>query len=158
MIWQIMNNDTNKVLILLVEDSRTDAELCLREMKKSVFADNLVWVKDGEEALNFIFCTGPFFNRSVMNVPSLILLDLRLPKVDGIEVLRRIRSDERTKSIPVVVMTSSKEDRDKAESRILGVHTYINKPVKYDEFFRTVSDLGIFWQLEKQRRHKEVDD
>jgi len=142
-----MDDMMKEVEILLVEDNPTDAELAMRALKKQNFANNLVWVKDGAEALDFIFATGVYSQRSVTNGPKVILLDLRLPKVDGMEVLRRVKSDERTRTIPVVVLTSSKEDRDVAESYQLGVNSYISKPVEFDEFAKTVAELGMYWLL-----------
>ncbi|MBU1214696.1 MAG: response regulator [Gammaproteobacteria bacterium] len=142
-----MDDNVKEVEILLVEDNPTDAELCIRALKKSNLANKLVWVKDGAEALDFIFATGAYTERHVENGPKVILLDLRLPKVDGMEVLRRVKEDERTRTIPVVVLTSSKEDRDVAESYKLGVNSYISKPVEFDEFARTVSELGLYWLL-----------
>ncbi|MBU6995075.1 MAG: response regulator [Ferrovum myxofaciens] len=136
-----------EVEILLVEDNPTDAELIIRALKKSNLANKLVWVKDGAEALDFLFATGSYSGRQVTNSPKVILLDLRLPKVDGMGVLRRVKNDERTKSIPVVVLTSSKEDRDVAESYQLGVNSYISKPVEFDEFAKMVSELGLYWLL-----------
>ncbi len=142
-----MDDAVKEVEILLVEDNPSDAELCIRALKKSNLANKLVWVKDGAEALEFVFGTGAYSGRQVANGPKVILLDLRLPKVDGMEVLRRVKTDERTKTIPVVVLTSSKEDRDVAESYKLGVNSYISKPVEFDEFAKTVSELGLYWLL-----------
>lgn len=142
-----MDDLMKQVEILLVEDNPTDAELAMRALKKSNLANKLVWVKDGAEALDFIFCTGSYQAREMTAGPKVVLLDLRLPKVDGMEVLRRIKNDERTKTIPVVVLTSSKEDRDVAESYRLGVNSYISKPVEFDEFAKVVSDLGLYWLL-----------
>lgn len=142
-----MDDLVKEVEILLVEDNPTDAELCIRALKKSGLANKLVWVKDGAEALDFIFSTGDYAGRSVVNIPKVILLDLRLPKVDGMEVLRRVKNDERTRTIPVVVLTSSREDRDIAESYQLGVNSYISKPVEFDQFAKTVSELGLYWLL-----------
>jgi CheY-like chemotaxis protein len=142
-----MDDTVQEVEILLVEDNPTDAELAMRALKKSNLANKLVWVKDGAEALDFIFAQGVYASRSVSNGPKVIMLDLRLPKVDGMEVLRRIKNDERTRTIPVVVLTSSKEDRDVAESYSLGVNSYISKPVEFDDFAKTVSELGMYWLL-----------
>jgi two-component system response regulator len=114
-----MTNKEKEVKILLVEDNSTDAELAIRALKKSILAGKLVWLKDGAEALEFIFATGAYSKRQVTNGPNVILLDLRLPKVDGMEVLRRVKGDERTKFIPVVVLTSSKKDRDQPMTKIL---------------------------------------
>jgi len=141
-------DDTVKVVeILLVEDNPADAELCIRALKKSNLANNLVWVKDGAEALDFIFATGAYSERGMGNVPKVILLDLRLPKVNGMDVLRQVKADKRTQAIPVVVLTSSKEDRDVAESYQLGVNSFISKPVEFDAFAKTVSELGLYWLL-----------
>jgi len=142
-----MNDVTKAVEILLVEDSPTDAELAIRALKKSHLVNRLVWVKDGAEALDFIFATGAYADREISDFPKVVLLDLRLPKVDGIEVLRRIKSDKRTSAIPIVVLTSSKEDRDVAESYDLGVNSYISKPVDFDEFAKTITDLGFYWLI-----------
>ena len=142
-----MDDTVKEVEILLVEDNPTDAELAIRALKKSGLANKLEWVKDGAEALDFIFATGSYSGRHITNGPKVILLDLRLPKVDGMEVLRRVKGDERTRTIPVVVLTSSKEDRDVAESYQLGVNSYISKPVEFDEFAKTVSELGLYWLL-----------
>ena len=142
-----MNDPMKEVEILLVEDNPTDAELAIRALKKSNLANKLVWVKDGAEALDFIFATGNYSERELINGPKVIMLDLRLPKVDGMEVLRRVKEDERTRVIPVVVLTSSKEDRDVVESYKLGVNSYISKPVEFDEFAKTVAELGLYWLL-----------
>ena len=133
--------------ILLVEDNATDAELCIRTLKRHKLADRLVWVKDGAEALDFVFGTGAYSTRSVDDKPRVILLDLRLPKVDGLEVLTKLKADDRTKTIPVVVVTSSKEDRDIAESYNHGVNSYISKPVVFEEFAETMARIGLYWLL-----------
>ena len=138
----------NEVEILLVEDNETDAELTIRALKKNNLANKLVWAKDGAEALDFIFATGKYSERDIeKGLPRLILLDLRMPKVDGLEVLQTIKADDRTKMIPVVVLTSSKEDRDIVESYELGVNSYVSKPVEFDEFTEAVSTLGLYWML-----------
>ncbi|MDO8988645.1 MAG: response regulator [Sideroxyarcus sp.] len=142
-----MMDTVKKIEILLVEDNPTDAELCIRALKKSNLANELVWVKDGAEALDFLFGTGAYAGRDLAATPKVVLLDLRLPKVDGMEVLRRIKEDERSRAIPVVVLTSSKEDRDIAESYQLGVNSFISKPVEFDAFAKTVSELGLYWLL-----------
>lgn len=138
---------TDDVEILLVEDNPTDAELAMIALKERNLANKLVWVKDGAEALDFLFAAGAYASRKVENSPKVVLLDLRMPKVDGLEVLRRVKADERTKHIPVVVLTSSKEDRDVAESYNLGVNSYIAKPVEFEEFAKVVSELGLYWLL-----------
>ena len=133
--------------ILLVEDNPTDAELTMRALKRKNLANQVVWVKDGAEALEFIFATGQFAHRDVEKFPKLILLDLRMPKVDGLEVLQKIKADDRTNKIPVVVLTSSQEDRDIVESYELGVNSYVSKPVEFEEFIDAVSTLGLYWML-----------
>jgi two-component system response regulator len=145
-----MMSRQSEVEILLVEDNSSDAELALRALKKHRLANNIVVVTDGEEALDFIFARGAFSNRSVTNGPKVILLDLKLPKVDGLEVLRAIKSDPRTQIIPVVVLTSSKQESDIVESYRLGVNSYIVKPVDFDKFVVAVRDLGMYWLLLNQ--------
>ena len=142
-----MNTVTDDVEILLVEDNRSDAELAIMALQERNLANKLVWVKDGAEALDFIFATGAYASRQVENRPKVVLLDLQLPKVNGFEVLRRLKADERTRRIPVVMLTSSKEDRDLASSYDLGVNSYISKPVDFDEFSKKVSELGFYWLL-----------
>ena len=139
--------DLNEVEILLVEDNPTDAELTMRALKKNNLTNKLVWVKDGAEALDFLFANGTYADRSQADLPKLVLLDLRMPKVDGLEVLQKIKADEKTKKIPVVVLTSSKEDEDIVESYELGVNSYVSKPVEFDEFTEAVSTLGLYWIL-----------
>jgi two-component system, response regulator len=141
----MMNVDD--VEILLVEDNPYDAELTLRALKKHNIANQIVHVKDGAEALDFIFATGAYSHRKIENVPRVVLLDLKLPKVDGIEVLRAMKSDDRTKQIPVVVLTSSAEDRDRVETYKLGVNSYIVKPVEFENFIKAVSEVGFYWLL-----------
>jgi two-component system response regulator len=133
----------NEVDILLVEDKPTDAELVLRSLKKITRSFHVV--RDGAEALEFIFATGKYSQRNIENVPSVILLDLKLPKVDGIEVLRRIKSDDRTKKIPVVALTSSSEDSDLRECYKLGINSYIVKPVDFEKFIQAVTELCNYW-------------
>lgn len=143
-------NTLNSVEILLVEDKPTDAELTIRALKKKHLTNKIHWVKDGAEALDYIFCTGAYSDREISIIPKLVLLDLKLPKVNGIEVLREIKSNERTKHIPVVVLTSSKEERDVIDSYKLGVNSYIVKPVEFDSFFKSVEELGLYWMLLNQ--------
>ena len=140
-----MANEFDKVEILLVEDNPTDAELCIRALREHNLANELVWVKDGAEALDFLFREGAYAGRNSVETLKVVLLDLRLPKVDGLEVLRRMKSDDRTKALPVVVLTSSKEDRDIVESYHLGVNSYISKPVSFEAFSETVAKLGLYW-------------
>jgi CheY-like chemotaxis protein len=139
-----------EVEILLVEDNSSDAELTIRALKKNNLANEIITVTDGEEALDFIFARGAYSQRQVKNGPKVILLDLKLPKIDGLEVLRAIRNDPRTKTFPVVMLTSSKEERDIIESYRLGVNSYIVKPVDFDKFVDTVRDLGFYWLLTNQ--------
>lgn len=131
--------------ILLVEDNPHDVELTLRALDKHNLANKVVVARDGAEALDFIFGTGAHADREVTDRPKVVLLDLKLPKVDGLEVLRRIKSDKRTKVIPVVVLTSSQEERDIVESYELGVNSYMVKPVDFDQFIKCVSELGLYW-------------
>lgn len=144
----------NKIVeILLVEDNPTDAELTQRALRKQNLANRLVWVKDGAQALDFVFCTGDYADRDITMTPRVILLDLRLPKVDGLEVLKRLKSDERTQPIPVVVLTSSKEDRDVVESYKLGVNSFIAKPVDFNDFVKTISEMGFYWLFLNEHPH-----
>jgi CheY-like chemotaxis protein len=138
---------TDGIEILLVEDNPTDAELTMRALKRKNLINRLLWVKDGAEALDFLFAKGEYSDRDPNDIPKLILLDLRMPKVDGLEVLQEIKDDERTKRIPVVILTSSKEDRDIVESYKLGVNSYVSKPVEFDEFIDAVSTMGFYWIL-----------
>jgi two-component system, response regulator len=139
-----MENNNNAVEILLVEDNPDDAGLTIRALKKYHLANHLLHLSDGEEALNYIF------SQNLTAIPKIILLDLKMPKVDGIEVLRKIKSDEHKKIIPVVVLTSSKEERDIVESYKLGVNAYIVKPVDFDKFVKAISEIGFFWLLLNQ--------
>jgi CheY-like chemotaxis protein len=138
------------VEILLVEDNPNDVELTLHALEKNNIANRIEVVRDGAEALDFIFCTGAYAPRSIDNAPKVILLDLKLPKVDGMEVLQRVKSDPRTKTIPVVVLTSSREERDIVESYRLGVNSYITKPVDFEQFTDAVRQLGLYWLLLNQ--------
>lgn len=142
-----MIDGSNRVEILLVEDNPTDAELCIRSLKKHNLANHLVWVKDGAEALDFLFARGAFEGRHPSYPPKVVLLDLRLPKVHGLEVLRQIKADERLKLVPIVVLTSSREDSDVAESYKLGCNSFVAKPVEFIEFADAVAKLGLYWVL-----------
>ena len=141
---------TNEVEILLIEDNPNDVELTLRALKKHNLTNKVHVVKDGAEALEFIFATGAYASRDINHSPRVILLDLKLPKVDGLEVLRQVKSNERTKMIPIVVLTSSKEERDLVESYKLGANSYIAKPVDFESFVKAVSELGMYWLLLNQ--------
>jgi two-component system, response regulator len=143
-------NETNAVEILLVEDSPQDLELAMRALRKGNLTNRIQVARDGAEAMEFIFCEGQFAERSIDSGPRVVLLDLKLPKVDGLEVLRRLKSDERTRSIPVVVLTSSKEQNDVVESYRLGVNSYIVKPVNFESFVTAVQELGMYWLLLNQ--------
>ncbi|MBU0514938.1 MAG: response regulator [Proteobacteria bacterium] len=140
----------NIVEILLVEDNPNDVELTLHAFRSANLANRIHVVRDGAEALEFLFCTGAYSDREMANGPKVILLDLKLPKVDGLEVLRRIKADPRTKAIPVTVVTSSSDEKDIVESYDLGVNSYIIKPVDFDQFTEAMRQLGLYWLLLNQ--------
>ena len=135
----------NEVEILLVEDNPHDLEMTLRALRKNNVANSITSVTDGEAALDFIFARGKYAGRSIDHPPRVVFLDLKLPKVDGIDVLKQIKSDERTKRIPVVVVTSSAEERDRVNSYQLGVNSYVVKPIEFESFVKTIADLGFYW-------------
>jgi len=137
--------ENTEVEILLVEDNPNDAEMTIRALKKNNIANNLVHLTNGADALDFIFGTGSFTGRNTDIHPKIMLLDLKMPKVDGIDVLRKVKSDERTKTIPIVVLTSSQEDPDIQTCYQLGVNSYIVKPVDFGNFIKAVSELGLYW-------------
>jgi two-component system response regulator len=137
----------NSVEILLVEDNPNDLKLALHAFKKQNLANYVRVARDGAEALEFIFCTGRYADRHIEERPLVVLLDLKLPLVDGVEVLRQIKADSRTQTIPVVVLTSSQEDRDRVDTYRLGVNSYIQKPVDFDQFTEAVRQLGFYWIL-----------
>ena len=143
-------NAANVVELLLVEDNPQDLELALRALKKANLTNRIQIARDGADALDFIFCEGAFVDRRIADRPKVILLDLKLPKIDGLEVLKRLKGDPRTKVIPVVVLTSSKEQRDVVESYQLGVNSYIVKPVNFEGFVEAVRNLGLYWLLHNQ--------
>jgi CheY-like chemotaxis protein len=143
-------SDYNEIEILVVEDDDDDLEMTLYALRKAKLANRIHVVRDGEEALDFIFCEGEYATRKIESVPKVILLDLKLPKVDGFEVLKRVKADSRTRSIPVVVLTSSKEQRDVVESYHLGVNSYMVKPVNFEGFAEAVEQLGMYWLLLNQ--------
>ncbi|HCM27385.1 MAG: two-component system response regulator [Treponema sp. GWB1_62_6] len=140
-------NGYNQIDILLVEDNPNDAELAIRALRKYNLANNLVHVSDGEEALDFIFARGKFADRNIADRPKMVLLDLKLPKIDGMEVLKAVKSDPRTALIPVVVLTTSKEESDVIMSYSLGANSFIVKPVDFDKFIEAVRELGYYWLL-----------
>ncbi len=142
-----MNSDWNEIEVLLVEDNPTDAELCIDALNEYRLGNKLVWVKDGAEALDFLFARGAYAERSVGHHPKVVLLDLLLPKVSGLEVLQAIKGNEHTRQIPVVIVTSSREDRDLIESYKLGVNSYIQKPVAFEAFAKEVANVGLYWLL-----------
>ena len=140
----------HEVEVLLIEDNMNDAELTIRALKTNNLANKLIHLKDGAEALDFIFAQGNYSDRNIGNSPKVILLDLKMPKVNGLEVLRKIKADERTKKIPVVVLTSSKEDPDIQECYRLGVNSYVVKPVDFKAFMKAISELGLYWMILNQ--------
>jgi len=139
-----------KVEILLVEDNPHDAEMTIRSLRRANLVNKLIHVKDGAEALDFIFARGAYVERQIANKPKVILLDIKMPKVDGIEVLKQIKSNDTTKTIPVVIMTSSKEEQDVITSYQLGVNSYVVKPVDFEGFAKAVAELGFYWLITNQ--------
>jgi two-component system, response regulator len=142
-----MANSDGRVDILMVEDNPMDEELTLRELTKYHLANRIHVVRDGQEALEYIFCTGRYASREIANQPNVILLDIKLPLIDGLEVLRRVKLDQRTRTIPVVMLTSSHEERDLVESYRLGVNSYIVKPVDFNQFKESARAMGMYWLL-----------
>jgi CheY-like chemotaxis protein len=142
-----MNNEPE---ILLVEDSQEDVDLTLHTLRREKLANKIFIVRDGEEALDFLFCRAAFADRSFDHYPKLVLLDLKLPKVNGMQVLQQLKNDPRTKSIPVVILTSSKEERDLIDSYNLGANSYIQKPVDFEQFRQTVKNMGLYWLVTNQ--------
>ena len=134
--------------ILLAEDSEADGEMTLRALRRHNIANQVVWVRDGAEALDYVFGRGQYETRT--RRPKLILLDLKMPKVDGLEVLKQLKEDDSTRTIPIVIMASSAEERDLIEGYRLGVNSYVVKPIGFDQFMETVADLGYFWALVNQ--------
>ena len=141
---------THDIEILLVEDNPDDVELAVRALRREKLANAITVARDGEEALDVIFCRGAYAERSFASPPRVVLLDLKLPKVQGLEVLKAVKSDERTRAIPVVVMTSSREERDLVDSYKLGVNAYVQKPVDFEQFRNMVKELGLFWMVMNQ--------
>lgn len=144
------------VEILLVEDNPNDLELTRRALRKANLSNNIQVARDGAEALEFLFCEGAYADRKIEDGPKVILLDLKLPKIDGLEVLKQVKTDPRTKAIPVVVLTSSKEQRDVVESYQLGVNSYIVKPVNFEGFANAVQEIGMYWLLLNQAPNMET--
>ena len=142
-----MATTDGRVDILMVEDNPNDEELTLHELRKYHLTNTIQVVRDGQEALEYIFCTGRYAERVISQHPHVILLDIKLPFIDGLEVLRRIKGDARTRTIPVVMLTSSREERDLVESYRLGVNSYIVKPVDFDQFKESARTLGMYWLL-----------
>ena len=137
----------NPKVILLVEDNQDDEELALLALKKGNVANEVVVARDGAEALDYMFGTGQYAGRDINVLPQLVLLDLKLPKIDGLEVLETIRSNETLKAVPVVMLTSSREEQDLVRSYALGVNAYVVKPVEFNEFVQAIADLGVFWAV-----------
>ena len=137
----------NDRVILMVEDSPDDVELTLRSLRKNNISNEVVVVRDGAEALDYLFATGAYADRNTSVMPAIILLDLKLPKVDGLEVLRRLRADQRTELLPVAILTSSKEERDMVNGYKLGANSYVRKPVDFVQFSEAVKQLGLYWLL-----------
>jgi two-component system response regulator len=144
-IKELQGTKMNNTTILLVEDNPDDELLTLRALKKNNIGNNVMVVRDGVEALDFLFCTGAYIGRDPHNLPQLVLLDIKLPKVDGLEVLRRIRADERTRLLPVVILTSSKEQQDLIEGYEGGANSYVRKPVEFTQFAEAIRELGLYW-------------
>jgi two-component system, response regulator len=142
---------TERIDILLVEDNEYEAKLALHSLKKHNLTDHLMHIKDGQTALDFIFAEGPYAHRDINNRPKVILLDINLPKVSGLEILHRIKTSERTRTIPVVILTSSKESSDVAAGYSLGANSYIVKPLDFDSFSRIMTELGLFWAVTNER-------
>ncbi|UEG51232.1 response regulator [Ferruginibacter lapsinanis] len=142
--------ENSEVEILLVEDNMNDAELTIRALRKNKLANNLIHLKDGASAIDFLFGKGEFEGRNINNMPKVILLDLKMPKIDGLEVLRNIKLNDSTKRIPIVILTSSKESPDIEKAYQLGANSYIVKPVDFDGFMKGISDLGFYWMLLNQ--------
>jgi two-component system, response regulator len=145
-----------EVDILLVEDSQDDIDLALHTLRRENLANHIFVVRDGEEALDFLFCSGPYSDRNPAQLPKLVLLDLKLPKIDGLDVLRQLRADHRTSTLPIVIMTSSKEEKDVANSYHLRVNSFIQKPVDFEQFRQTVKSIGMYWLLINQRPRNGV--
>jgi CheY-like chemotaxis protein len=145
------------VEIVLIEDNHFEAELAIKALEKNHLANKVLHIDDGEEALEFIFCKGKYQHRANVPLPKVILLDLKLPKVDGLQILKEIKSDPVTKSIPVVILTSSQEEKDIVESYQLGANSYLVKPVNFESFAKAIADMGFYWLLLNQTQVKSVN-
>lgn len=145
---------TKSVEILLAEDNKRDADLTMRALKKKNLSNKIVWVKDGEETLDYLFARGEYKSRSIDDTPKVVLLDIKMPKVDGLEVLQEIRSHPKTENLPVVILTSSKEEKDIIKSYEYGVNSYIVKPVDFNKFLESVAEVGFYWLLLNQKPNK----
>jgi len=148
---EVANDIPAAVEVLLVEDNPDDAELTTRVLQKQNLANRLVWLKNGAQALDFVFARGAYAGRRVDDTPRLLLLDLSLPKVSGLEVLQQVKADPRTRKMPVVVLSSSTQDKDILRTYDLGVNSYVSKPVQFEEFARVVTQLGLYWLLINKR-------
>jgi DNA-binding response OmpR family regulator len=148
---QKQNNELDSVEILLVEDNENDATLTIRALKKRNLANNLIHVSDGQQALDFLFAKDEYSGRDPLHLPKVVLLDLKLPKVSGLEVLRQLKANEKTKSVPVVMLSSSQEESDLIESYKMGANSYIVKPVEFDNFSEAISDMGLYWLVLNKR-------
>jgi two-component system, response regulator len=136
-----------EIEVLLVEDNDSDAEMIIRALKKNNLANRLLHVKDGDKALNFLFAEGEYSGRHIESIPKIILLDIKMPKVNGKEVLKKIKTDPRTSKIPVVVLTASQEDPDIKECYSMGANGYVVKPMEFDEFHKAIAELGLYWMI-----------
>jgi two-component system, response regulator len=145
--------DLDEVEILLVEDDPADAELTMRALRRSNLANRIYWVKDGEQALDYMFASGIYSGRERATLPKLVLLDLKMPKVDGAQVLRKLKAEPATQAVPVVIMTSSNEEKDVVRSYDLGANSYIVKPVQFEAFLDTVAKIGLYWLLTNRVPH-----
>lgn len=145
-----MHHSNCKIDIVLCEDNGNDAELTIRALSKQGLANSLIHLWDGEELMQYIYCTGAYADRNQNELPRLIILDMKMPKIDGLEVIRKLKSDNRTCMIPIVLLSSSKEDKDIRESYRLGVNSYIVKPVEFEGYVKTVSTMGLYWLILNQ--------
>ncbi len=148
---QKQNHELDSVEILLVEDNENDATLTIRALKKRNLANNLIHVSDGQRALDFLFAKDEYSGRDPLHLPKVVLLDLKLPKVSGLEVLRQLKANEKTKIVPVVMLSSSQEESDLIESYKMGANSYIVKPVEFDNFSEAISDMGLYWLVLNKR-------